>query len=723
MKYLDLTGLGEVWANIKSYISSKIPTKTSQLQNDSNYATTSQLPSKTSQLTNDSDFTTNAKLATKQNTISDLATIRSGASKGATAVQPATLNSYAKTSAIPTKTSQLTNDSGFLTSTDISNKVDKATTLSGYGITDAYTKTQVDKKVSDLVNSAPETLDTLNELANALGNDPNFATTVATQIGTKANDNDVVHKNKDEVITSKKIIQTSAGHFDWSVPSWEMGTIPKTDQSNANMWVYDKNTYMFYTQVWNRADGSVRHRTGVRNKFKNGVLDPTGTFNENQFDIVVDKNANTYIQWSSGKVNNPIFPLTNNTFNLGTSTHKWKAVYANTFNGNLIGNANTATKATQDAAGNVITTTYAKDANVVHKSGDETIAGVKTFTASPFVSNYAVTNGYFTRLNQIARNEVPSQIYHSAFRVFDKNSKTLGEYCVEKSTLGSSLLHMDVHTEDSEGNDIMESLYLNLSNDGSKVRFYPAKDNRIDLGMSGNKWAKIYSDDVVHTSGNETISGVKSFSSGGCTFFKQIKINHNLGYGKDNPPSQAAYHNLIFTAANGWWGSYIENVTDTNGNSTLAFYVRNTNETLSRVCLECNINGSFSMYPFSNNTWDLGVSTRKWKTLNGINPGALGLPGNSSINIDTSDSSKWLLTGTTIAYTPTVNGWLTIVVKCSSSKNYISVSQHGFYNSCSYNSSGYMKVILPVYTGKDIEINAVGDAWVYVRLFPCLGNV
>lgn len=68
MKYLDLTGLGEVWANIKSYISSKIPTKTSQLQNDSNYATTSQLPSKTSQLTNDSGFTTIADTVLKTNT-------------------------------------------------------------------------------------------------------------------------------------------------------------------------------------------------------------------------------------------------------------------------------------------------------------------------------------------------------------------------------------------------------------------------------------------------------------------------------------------------------------------------------------------------------------------------------------------------------------------------------------------------------------------------------
>ena len=34
-----------------------------------------------------------------------------------------------------------------------------------------------------MVDSAPETLNTLKELSDALGNDENFATTVATQIG------------------------------------------------------------------------------------------------------------------------------------------------------------------------------------------------------------------------------------------------------------------------------------------------------------------------------------------------------------------------------------------------------------------------------------------------------------------------------------------------------------------------------------------------------------
>jgi hypothetical protein len=44
-------------------------------------------------------------------------------------------------------------------------------------------KDYADQKVADLVNSAPETLDTLKELSDALGADPNFATTISNQIG------------------------------------------------------------------------------------------------------------------------------------------------------------------------------------------------------------------------------------------------------------------------------------------------------------------------------------------------------------------------------------------------------------------------------------------------------------------------------------------------------------------------------------------------------------
>jgi hypothetical protein len=51
--------------------------------------------------------------------------------------------------------------------------------------TDAATKAYADGLITSLVASAPTTLDTLNELAVALGNDANFATTTATSLAGK----------------------------------------------------------------------------------------------------------------------------------------------------------------------------------------------------------------------------------------------------------------------------------------------------------------------------------------------------------------------------------------------------------------------------------------------------------------------------------------------------------------------------------------------------------
>jgi hypothetical protein len=47
------------------------------------------------------------------------------------------------------------------------------------------TQSYVNTQVSNLVASAPATLDTLNELAAALGNDPSFATTISTALGNR----------------------------------------------------------------------------------------------------------------------------------------------------------------------------------------------------------------------------------------------------------------------------------------------------------------------------------------------------------------------------------------------------------------------------------------------------------------------------------------------------------------------------------------------------------
>lgn len=60
------------------------------------------------------------------------------------------------------------------------------TVAQGYATTaENNAKGYADTAITNLLGSAPTTLDTLNELATALGNDPNFATTIATNIASK----------------------------------------------------------------------------------------------------------------------------------------------------------------------------------------------------------------------------------------------------------------------------------------------------------------------------------------------------------------------------------------------------------------------------------------------------------------------------------------------------------------------------------------------------------
>lgn len=66
--------------------------------------------------------------------------------------------------------------------------IDNNVTINGTLTTNPLlaSQTYVNNKISALVASAPTTLDTLNELATALGNDVNFSTTVINSLATKA---------------------------------------------------------------------------------------------------------------------------------------------------------------------------------------------------------------------------------------------------------------------------------------------------------------------------------------------------------------------------------------------------------------------------------------------------------------------------------------------------------------------------------------------------------
>jgi len=93
---------------------------------------------------------------------------------------------------IPTNNNQLTNGAGYITGYTVTQS-DVTQHQAALSITESQisdlgsyaTTSYVDAEVAGLVDSAPGTLDTLNELAAALGDDANFSTTVTNSIATK----------------------------------------------------------------------------------------------------------------------------------------------------------------------------------------------------------------------------------------------------------------------------------------------------------------------------------------------------------------------------------------------------------------------------------------------------------------------------------------------------------------------------------------------------------
>ena len=158
--------------------------------------------------------------------------------------------------------------------------------LTGYA-----TETYVTNAVSNLVNSAPGTLNTLNELAQALGNDANFATTIASQLGDKANSADLA------------AVATSGDYNDLSnTPS-----IPTN--------VSELNNDAGYITSWGQANW-------------NEDITESPAYIQNKPSIPANtSDLNNDSGFITNTVDGDILPTTDNTYNLGSPTQQWKHVY------------------------------------------------------------------------------------------------------------------------------------------------------------------------------------------------------------------------------------------------------------------------------------------------------------------------------------------------------------------------------------------------------------
>ena len=99
---------------------------------------------------------------------------------------------------VPTKVSELENDAKY------------------------QSDSEVDSRIQNVIGSAPEALDTLKELADSLGNDPDFAGTVTKELAKKADKTEVELKaNQSDVDAQVNIINDKFSNVDSSLGSLE----------------------------------------------------------------------------------------------------------------------------------------------------------------------------------------------------------------------------------------------------------------------------------------------------------------------------------------------------------------------------------------------------------------------------------------------------------------------------------------------------------------------
>ena len=139
--------------------------------------------------------------------------------------------------------------------------------------------------------------------------------------------------------------------------------------------------------------------------------------------------------------------------------------------------------------------------------------------------------------------------------------------------------------------------------------------------------------------------------------------------------------------------------------------------------------------PQGNNITDLGTSTNKWKSFNGINPGALSLPSNSYVNVDTTNWDLTCQNELMGSFTPAADGWLMLHVANSGTSEvnfWIIGGVIRINNKSTLNTSdnkNFNMITIPV--EKDKTYNIYGNASEYVagrsiaycRFMPCRGNV
>ena len=386
----------------------------------------------------------------------------------------------------------------------------------------------------------------------------------------------------------------------------------------------------------------------------------------------------------------------------------------------------------------------AQDSDVVHKSGDETVGGKKTFSENITCFSNSDAKSIICKTPLSTYDSTNTVGDNTKIRFLDKNNNSISYIMQRKLTNGSTDLSLNISNTDSNNQPIEATLTFVLDS-ANEPRLSPGIDNTISLGRSAFRYKSFYgmnyyygsnnvefSTKFVTTDTNQTISGAKTFSdtltiynNDSSQATKNLTISSSKIQVGDTSNSDS--FGINFNAGL----SYVSRVTafkDTSGTQNLQLGVRtkdsSNNLITAMVRLRLFVNGNSSFESDADNLVSLGSSSNKFKDvqtykINNLEPSSLSLPsGNVS---DVIDISSYLvnLDGTANTYTAPANGWISIAVVGTA----IAIVSSSWSDSRLRESSGNVRMLYPVLKNETLDISITGTTLAYARFIPCQGNV
>ena len=225
--------------------------------------------------------------------------------------------------------------------------------------------------------------------------------------------------------------------------------------------------------------------------------------------------------------------------------------------------------------------TLAIDDNLVHRTGNEAISGAKIFL-----------NDIFRKNTSVDLTTTPTGYTNTNIIFADKNDKTIAHFEYVQRPSGVN----DVGIFAYDKNGVAHGIHINTNNEVIPLM---SSSESYSLGSATYKWAKIYSNDVVHTSGAETINGAKTFTND--IFYKNGNLDLTV------TPTSNTYANFIFRDKNNKTLGYLQYGKQTTGNGVIGIYLYDSDQGLHGL----QVTSNNYILPLTNNAYSFGASERK----------------------------------------------------------------------------------------------------------------